>query len=366
MGRFRVHRSFTALLLLFAFTLRPAHADRDDSEEFDEFLPTSNVIPWDGIPWQVATVPERIVVIGDIHGDLNNLIRLLRETELVTGKRAEWVGGKAHLVLLGDLIDRGVDSKAVMLYVKELIQQAQFSGGDVHVLLGNHEALAAEGDFRATKHEIESLRKGTKMGKAEALHWAYRDINGPFANWIASRNSIVQLGSYVFVHAGLGAWAVENDPGEVNSTVRAWIRYLQGNGAKPRSETSWVVDDDFRSPLWIRAMSSSSSLSRILYPGNLLQRILDKLSATHIFIGHSVTDHKDYRIVRKHPDFGESVIEMDTGNSYAVGGRPSVLVIEGDSMTEVYPSRKRNTYWITKKLRSVCIDDIRGISRIKK
>jgi hypothetical protein len=348
------------LAMGFVFLAQPAFS-REQDDEFDAFLPIFGVEPQDRIRWHFPDVPSRIVVIGDIHGDLNSLVLLLRQSGLVTGKKSEWSGGRSHLVLLGDLIDRGADSKAVMLYVQRLSEEAKISGGAVHALLGNHELLAAKADFRATKAEIDSFQRGSSRDKWEILNWFYRQEKGPFANWIASRNSIVQIGPYVFVHGGLGAWVLDHDIGEVNASVRSWIRYFQGNGRMPSEQSAWVIDDDYRSPLWSRSMSSSSGLSHILFPGDLFQRMMDKLKAAHVFIGHSVTYEQGFRIGRDHPLFGDRLIEMDTGVSYAVGGKPSALIIEGGKMREIYPARKRKSYWITKKLRNICAEDIRWL-----
>jgi hypothetical protein len=352
------------LSIFFSIWLPFSHAlaDRQDADDFGDLEPPSNVLPFDGTPWNVPQLPPRIVVVGDIHGDINNLVKILKDTNLIRGKRATWKGNRAHLVLMGDLIDRGEDSKAVMMYVQQLTQQARSAGGEVHALIGNHEALAAEGDFRATAAEISSFQKGTKMSKREVLDWTYRSKKGPFADWIASRNAIVQIGPYIFVHAGIGSWAIERDPGEVNSTIRAWMRFLQGNGPKPPSRTSWVVDNEYQSPLWTRALASSSPyLNRALMPGNLLNMILDRWNATHLFVGHSVTQHSGFRITLDHPTFKDRVIEMDTGISYAVGGRSSALIIEKGELKEIYPLKKKTNYWITKRLRSTCVEDIRRL-----
>jgi len=353
---------FFSILLSVWLPLASVLGDRNESDDFGDLDPPTNVLPWDGTAWKTSSLPTRIVVVGDIHGDLNNLVKILKDTNLIRGKRATWKGDGAHLVLMGDLIDRGADSKAVMMYVQQLTQQARLAGGDVHALIGNHEALAAEGDFRASSEEISSFQKGTKMGKREVLDWAYRNKKGPFAEWMASRNAMVQIGPYLFVHAGIASWAIERDPGEINSTIRAWMRYFQGNGPKPPGRTSWVMHDEYQSPLWTRALASSSPhLNRALMPGKLLRMILDKLDATHLFIGHSVTQDFGYRITLDHPTFAEQVIEMDTGISYAVGGRPSAIVIEGGELKAVYPLRKKTNYWITKRLRSTCVEDIRRL-----
>ncbi|HKL54238.1 MAG TPA: hypothetical protein VJ902_09775, partial [Wenzhouxiangellaceae bacterium] len=56
---------------------------------------------------------ERIIAIGDLHGDYANYIKTLRAAELVD-HRANWVAGETHLVQTGDIPDRGPDTKKII------------------------------------------------------------------------------------------------------------------------------------------------------------------------------------------------------------------------------------------------------------
>ena len=97
-------------------------------------------------PWEWSNVP-RIVAMGDVHGRFAELLLVLQAAELVDGERA-WSGGKAHLVLCGDLIDRGQQDRAVLDLVRRLQTEAETAGGRVHALLGNHEAMNMIRDLR--------------------------------------------------------------------------------------------------------------------------------------------------------------------------------------------------------------------------
>ena len=65
----------------------------------------------------------RIVAIGDIHGDLDALLRILIGVRVIDAD-GEWCGESAHLILMGDLNDRGPDSADVMVFVMRLEQEA--------------------------------------------------------------------------------------------------------------------------------------------------------------------------------------------------------------------------------------------------
>jgi serine/threonine protein phosphatase 1 len=159
-------------------------------------------------------VPDgvRVYAIGDIHGRLDLLDRLL--ASIAADDRARGNGVETQYIFLGDLIDRGPASRGV---VERLIAFSN-GNGNARFLMGNHEQVflrALEGDQRA-------LRFLVRIGGRETLHSYgigdedYKALDfeelaalaaekvpaehlaflGGFENWIA-------LGDYLFVHAGL-------------------------------------------------------------------------------------------------------------------------------------------------------------------
>ena len=73
-------------------------------------------------------------MVGDVHGHVERLVALLREAGLLD-EQLEWAGADARVWFIGDLVDRGPDGIGVI----ELVMRLQ-RDGDVHCLLGNHEA----------------------------------------------------------------------------------------------------------------------------------------------------------------------------------------------------------------------------------
>ncbi len=89
----------------------------------------------------------RIVAVGDLHGDYEQYLNVLRSNHLIDSK-LKWQGGAAHLVQLGDVPDRGPDSLKIMRHLKRLQKQAKKAGGRVHALIGNHELMNIKEDLR--------------------------------------------------------------------------------------------------------------------------------------------------------------------------------------------------------------------------
>lgn len=83
---------------------------------------------------------EPVALIGDVHGQYDKLVALLRAAELIDANLL-WSGGETNLWFMGDFLDRGPDGVRVIDLVMQLQRQAAAVGGDVRSLLGNHEVL---------------------------------------------------------------------------------------------------------------------------------------------------------------------------------------------------------------------------------
>lgn len=88
---------------------------------------------------------ERLIVIGDVHGSYDQLVRLIDSP--YTDDR--------HIVFVGDLIDRGPQSKKVLDVAVQLA--AEWAQG-VTLLRGNHEQVLLE--FLSTGDATSFLKNG--------------------------------------------------------------------------------------------------------------------------------------------------------------------------------------------------------------
>src|SRR5205085_9388503 len=77
---------------------------------------------------------DRVVAIGDVHGDFERFTAVLRSAELID-EDGNWTGGTTHLVQVGDVLDRGPDSREAMDLLMKLEPQAAKAGGYVHALI---------------------------------------------------------------------------------------------------------------------------------------------------------------------------------------------------------------------------------------
>lgn len=166
---------------------------------------------------------RRHYAIGDVHGEAEKLARL---HEAVAADIAR-EGGAALIVHLGDLIDRGEDSRGVVARVMAL-ESAPPAGAEARCVLGNHELMMLEARSRGQSEDYYyhwlSQGGGDTMrsyiaANGEKPDW--RDsIDGAHWQWLSSLPNILREDSTVFVHAGIDPRSFPDCKAE----VRLWTR----------------------------------------------------------------------------------------------------------------------------------------------
>ncbi|HEX7734360.1 MAG TPA: metallophosphoesterase family protein [Ktedonobacteraceae bacterium] len=163
-------------------------------------------------------------VIGDVHGQLKKLNKLLREIHLVDEHQA-WTGGSATLWFIGDLVDRGPDSIAVLNLVMRLQAEAQQAGGQVACLLGNHELmmLAAYRFGRRSTGLSSSFITRWKQNGGNRKDLA--ELTREHLDWLAQLPAMALTAKRLLFHADAPFYLRYGSTiEEVNSAVRALLK----------------------------------------------------------------------------------------------------------------------------------------------
>lgn len=154
---------------------------------------------------------ERIYAIGDVHGRYDLLRRLFdrinRHAEGLPEPRS------THLILLGDVIDRGPDSARMI----EFLQALQKQHSNMTVLLGNHEELMLAvlgahpqafgiwldigGDATLASYGVDPFAPGTQQ--RDIIANALAAIPPHHLAWMNELPLSAQSGDYFFCHAGI-------------------------------------------------------------------------------------------------------------------------------------------------------------------
>jgi len=171
---------------------------------------------------------ERVVAFADVHGAYTEITALLQAVGVVDAQ-LRWSGGQTHVVSLGDLLDRGADSRKVMDLLMRLQREAAAAGGRLHVVLGNHEAMNVLGDLRyvdagefaayaaeedpeeRTRQRTEFLARqsGATDADFERLfppgffgHRRQLGPQGPYGRWLLALPVAVRVNDTVYMHGG--------------------------------------------------------------------------------------------------------------------------------------------------------------------
>ena len=147
-------------------------------------------------PKATWTQPSKLMAISDLEGNYRNARRFL-QTNKVIDQKGNWIWGKGHLVLVGDLVDRGSQVTELMWLLHRLERQAEQAGGRLHYVLGNHEAMVMGGDLRYIHLKYHFVTSRMKL-RYDRLFAADTEIG----RWWRSKNGIETVGNLLFIHGG--------------------------------------------------------------------------------------------------------------------------------------------------------------------
>lgn len=270
---------------------------------------------------------ERIVAIGDLHGDLAATRAALRLAGVVDDQD-RWIGGATVMVQTGDQLDRGDDEFEILDLLDRLTVESRAAGGAVHVLNGNHELMNVKQDLRYVTlggfldflptpvADPETVEPSVVIDAVHERLKACRPGH-PFAMRLVDRNVISIVGDTVFVHGGVLPHVVDYGIERLNQETRDWIR-----GDRPYPPDILLASDG---PVWSRHYSKDPDSEDC----RLLEEVLDDLAARRMVVGHTVQDEGIA------PACGGLVWRIDTGLSAHYGGSPAVLEIANDSVTVI-------------------------------
>ncbi|KAI8615287.1 Metallo-dependent phosphatase-like protein [Chytriomyces sp. MP71] len=257
---------------------------------------------------------RRIVAVGDFHGDLPQVRKVLRMAGLVD-KNLQWTGGpNTDFVQTGDVVDRGPDTIQLYQLLGRLYNESLTSHHGVYPLLGNHEIMNLSGDLRYVTSEDTA-----SFGGASAREHAW-SARGWIGAQLRERNSNVtlDLAGNVFVHGGITAeWAQHGVEG-LNALVRDAMHGAQWRNAVFSGE----------GPFWYRGYAMESERTVC----GELRRALKMLKAKRMIIGHT-PQYETGRILSR---CNGSVYVIDVGISSAYGANCAALEIMGDTVTALY------------------------------
>jgi len=248
---------------------------------------------------------DRIIAIGDVHGDLHLTIKNLLIAKVIAKTNKDnddddsilevkyednsieyfkWIGKDTVVVQVGDQIDRcrpigdgrkcvrdkeatikdeHSDLKIIDLFT-ELNKLAMLQDGMVISLLGNHELMNYQGNMNYVSY------KGIHNKDFEGENATYKPDDGTFytdgvegrrfafknkinEKLACSRQSAVAVGSFLFVHGGIvPELAAKYNLSTINGAVRKMLLNKMEENSSLNSILEDVINDPKISPFWSR------------------------------------------------------------------------------------------------------------------
>lgn len=276
-----------------------------------------------GVPNTYYPSCHRIVVLGDVHGDLNMLMQALRGAGIIN-QRMEWIAQPKDtmVIQLGDQVDsatRGntdnwerIPDTEVLLFMNHLSAIASVHGGSVISLLGNHELMNVMGMFDYVSPTSMNMTGG------QVLRSARFSPGGDLALLLSHRPVIVRIGSFVFCHAGILPYHVRRIGGRIdilNAVVHKFLRKLIFHPLEVEVLKDLVIG--MEGILWTRAYSENP-MSQV---AQIAQELTMLLKCKSVLVGHSVVSHIT-------PYIDGKIWFLDTGMSRSFGERDQLEVLE--------------------------------------
>jgi hypothetical protein len=225
---------------------------------------------------------ERIVVIGDLHGDIKRLKTILIDAEVINDS-LEWVANPPHtmVVQIGDQVDSAnrdpnfkdwevLDDVQMIHFTNSLDNIAKTRGGRFISLIGNHELMNVIGNFSYVSAKSNDEHR-------------YRNFmpKGTLSPIIGNRQLVLKIGQLFFCHAGikklhLDVLHASNKP--ISYLNDIWKQFVLTNQLNQEDKNIFdTVILGMDGILWTRNIDEIGEFNNVL----------ERLGCSYVFVGHT-------------------------------------------------------------------------------
>ena len=271
-------------------------------------------------PATAVAMAERIAVTSDLEGDSAYFERWARALDIVDSS-GRWRYGTGHVVLLGDMTDRGRWVYPLLWRLYALEAEAAAAGGAVHLVLGNHEQYNLVGitkDIEPEHHYAMS-----RIAPYDVL----LDGRTVLGQWLRTRPVALRIGRTLFVHGGISPSVVQRGISldSLNATSRA---FLSGGSVDAASRDAQLGPQSVTQYRGFVLANGDEPLASAAH----VEATLRQFDVDRVVIGHTEVD---------------SITPLHDGRIIAVNStlhRPEALVFEG-GVPHVQQLGFRRTPW---------------------
>ncbi|MFN0255621.1 metallophosphoesterase [Pedobacter ureilyticus] len=226
----------------------------------------------------VFAQPSKMFVVSDIEGQFVGFRNLLLANKVID-EQYNWTYGKGHLIICGDLFDRGLSVTETIWFIYKLEELAKKAGGYVHTILGNHDIMNLSGDLRYVQPKYMESAK-----LMEVDYMTLYDKNSELGRWLRTKNTIEKIGDNLCMHAGVSPIINElgHSVAQINTLCRPFydqVKQLQGVG-DPK------IDPFFKgksSLFWYRGYFFEPKATEVE-----VTKTLDIFNVKRVIVGHTI------------------------------------------------------------------------------
>jgi len=231
-------------------------------------------------------LPDRLIVIGDLHGDIKRLKDILVNASIINN-RLEWIADppRTIVVQVGDQVDslnRNPDADnweklndiCLLHFTHSLDLIARAKGGMFISMIGNHELMNIMGNFSYVSQK-SMVDNRIDMFKPK----------GNLSTLLAHRPLVLKIGNLFFCHAGITKDHLEilNKHQKPLSYLNdIWKRYMLHNEVEESDKEIFenIIVQPEKGILWTRELGTEEDISYVL----------NNLECQYIFIGHTAVN----------------------------------------------------------------------------
>lgn len=229
----------------------------------------------------------RIIVIGDVHGDIKRFMQCLYHAN-VFSKDLQWIANPPNTIVvqLGDQVDsmtRGPTSGDweelpdvdVLTLTDKLDEIARIGGGRVLSIIGNHEFMNVMSEFSYVSEKSKAMYD-MSLRRAN-----FRIKDGLFTKILAKRNLVLKIGPYLFCHGGILPHHLDAAHDNLFLINDAFRRFLTDRfmSMEARNVVAKCIDEN--GIIWTRYYVENDA-----NVGAVMDEVLRRTHCIALFIGH--------------------------------------------------------------------------------
>ena len=221
--------------------------------------------------------PEKVFVVSDLEGKFDQMVQLLTANGVINPS-LNWTFGENHLVLNGDMVDRGENVLPMLWLIYKLESEAALAGGRVSYILGNHERYLMLGATKSVAKKYFATMKATGLSQTEL--WS---DDTELGRWLRTKPVAMKIGDNLFMHGGISPEVISTKPTLRLLDIEAEQNFLQGNSVQLRINGSVLHADT--GVLFYRGLVRDPKPEM-----HHVDTVLNHFAVNRMIIGHTLVD----------------------------------------------------------------------------